>query len=137
MGRQIFREKSLERMKTPDQLDAYMKVTGSGMWMMLAAILALLAGACVWGLFGSLETSIQAAASAKDGVLYCYIAENKEVQGGVSPGMTVRAGGGEYPVRAVSDTPVKAEGVMDDYAMHLSGISGDGWVYVADRKSVV
>ena len=53
----IFRKKALERISSPDQLTDYLCVTNPGIWVILAAILALLVGLLAWGTIGTLETS--------------------------------------------------------------------------------
>ncbi len=50
---EIFRKKSLERVSSPEELNDYIKVTTPSVWMVLAAIIILLAGLVVWSVFGS------------------------------------------------------------------------------------
>ncbi len=49
MVRHIFRQKSVDVVSSPEQLNDYMRVTSPGVWAVLTAILVLLAGVCVWG----------------------------------------------------------------------------------------
>jgi hypothetical protein len=53
----IFRKKTLERISSPDQLTDYLCVTNPKIWVILAAIIALLVGLLAWGTIGTLETS--------------------------------------------------------------------------------
>lgn len=86
MQNQIFRAKSLERLSTPEQLDDYIRVSSPTMWLLLIAIIVLLAGVCVWGIFGHLETTVDTAAQAReDGSLPQGIYEAKIVTEQVSP----------------------------------------------------
>ena len=55
--RQIFREKSIERVSSPEQLDDYIKVTTQSVWLILSATIALLAGMIIWGVFGKIEVN--------------------------------------------------------------------------------
>ena len=48
MENQIFRKKSVERVASPEQLNDYVRVANPGVWLALAAVLALLVGACIW-----------------------------------------------------------------------------------------
>ena len=50
----IFRQKSIDKVSSPEKLDNYIKVTTPSVWITLAAILVLLIGALVWGIFGEL-----------------------------------------------------------------------------------
>lgn len=52
----IFREKSLERVSSPEEIDDYMKVTSPGMWLVLGVVLSLLAAALFWSVTGRIET---------------------------------------------------------------------------------
>ncbi|MCR5735988.1 MAG: hypothetical protein K6G22_15420 [Lachnospiraceae bacterium] len=50
----LFREKSLERISSPEQLDDYIKVVSPGIWLMLGAIILLLVGVIVWSALGTI-----------------------------------------------------------------------------------
>ena len=50
----IFRQKSIDRVSSPEKLDDYIRVTTPGVWITLAALVILLAGTIVWGVFGEL-----------------------------------------------------------------------------------
>ena len=56
-SRQIFREKSIERVSSPEQLDDCIKVTTPSVWLILSATIALLAGMIIWGVFGKIEVN--------------------------------------------------------------------------------
>jgi hypothetical protein len=70
---QIFRQKSMDQLSTPDQLTEYLRVTGAGVWIMLAGIIILLAGLLIWGLFGRIISSVTVPAEVKNGVVSCYV----------------------------------------------------------------
>jgi HlyD family secretion protein len=53
----IFRQVSLDRLSSPEQLDQLLVITGARTWWALAAMLALLAAACVWGFAGQVVTT--------------------------------------------------------------------------------
>ena len=46
--RSIFRSETLKRISSPEQLTDYLRVTNPGIWVVLAAVLALLVGFFVW-----------------------------------------------------------------------------------------
>lgn len=56
----VFRQKTLERISSPEQLADYLRVTNPGIWIILAAVIVLLAGIFVWAMVGTLETTDQA-----------------------------------------------------------------------------
>lgn len=129
MKKEIFREKSIERVSSPEQLDDYIKVTSPGMWMVMGAVILLLAGVCVWGIFGHLDTVIKTPVVVKDGTLSCYIKEADREQ--IAVGMQVEVKGAEHSILSVSDAPVEALGLLTPYAMHIGGLTDGEWVYVA------
>ena len=58
MSQRLFREESLERLSSPEQLDQLIKVTSPRAWLALIAISCLLISAIVWGFLGSIPTKI-------------------------------------------------------------------------------
>ena len=51
----IFRQKSLDKVSSPEKLDDYIRVTTPSVWITLTAIVLLLVGAVVWSIFGEVE----------------------------------------------------------------------------------
>ena len=58
MGNQIFRKESLERISSPEQLHDYMRVTSPRLWMLLAIVIALLAGFIVYASTATMENTM-------------------------------------------------------------------------------
>ncbi|MCR5005933.1 MAG: hypothetical protein K6A77_08505 [Clostridiales bacterium] len=56
----IFRKETLDRISSPEQLTDYLRVTNPGIWVVLAAVILLLAGILVWSAVGTLETTVDA-----------------------------------------------------------------------------
>ncbi len=67
MAGNLFREKSLKRIASPEELDRYIRVSKPGTWLVLSAIIALLAGLCIWGCFGRLETVVSVEGTVENG----------------------------------------------------------------------
>ena len=44
----LFREKSLEAIESPESMNDYLQVTSPGVWIVLAAIIAILIGLCLF-----------------------------------------------------------------------------------------
>ena len=53
----LFRQKSIERISSPESLHDYLRVTSPRLWMILAAIIALLAGFIVYASMGNMENT--------------------------------------------------------------------------------
>lgn len=58
MEQNIFREVSLKRLSSPEQLDQLIKVTSPRGWLALVALGLLLAGVIIWSFVGSISTKI-------------------------------------------------------------------------------
>ena len=52
----LFREKTLERISSPEKLTDYLRVTNPGIWAVLGAVIILLGGLFIWATIGTLET---------------------------------------------------------------------------------
>ena len=44
MSQPIFRQKSMEKISSPEQMNDYIRVSNPSVWMILAAVIVLLAG---------------------------------------------------------------------------------------------
>lgn len=102
MSEEIFRKKSLDKIKSPESLDDYIRVSDPGVWLLLISIIVLLAGACVWGLLGHIDSTADIVVSAENGVLTATVADVE-----VAEGMLIRVADTECAVSNVefdSDT---------------------------------
>lgn len=128
MNDKIFRKKSIDRMSSPEQLNDYIKVTNPGVWMVLAAIVILLVGVCVWGVFGKLETKLPVAAVSQYGETVLYVKEDNVAS--VKENMRVYIGDETYKVVSVSVQPVTVTEEISEYARHTGELSIGEWVYI-------
>ena len=62
----LFRKKAMARISSPEDLTGYLRVTSPGMWIILAAVIALLVGVFSWSAVGTLETTVDATAIVQD-----------------------------------------------------------------------
>ncbi len=58
MENSIFREKSIDRISSPEELDDYMKVTSPALWMIFATIILILIAVLVWSVTGRIEENL-------------------------------------------------------------------------------
>ena len=58
MDKGLFRKKSMESISSPEQLHDYMRVTTPRLWMLLSAVLALLAGFIVYASTATMESTM-------------------------------------------------------------------------------
>ena len=122
----LFREKSLQRISSPEQLDAYIRVSTPSVWLLLSAIVILLTGVCVWGVFGRLDTVLPAVAAVSEGTATAYVREADADR--VAAGAAVSVGGTAGRVISVSEEPVRADSVLTEYMLHVGGLQAEEWV---------
>ena len=123
----LFRKKSLERISSPEQLNAYIRVSTPSVWMLLAAIVILLVGVCVWGVFGHLDTTLSVAAIAQEGTVTAYVREGDIAKVKAEAAVTVN--GDIVKIWAIDDQPVQVDEAFSEYARHVGGLQQGAWVY--------
>lgn len=128
MSGTIFREKSLEKIASPEQMNDYIRVSSPSVWMVLAAVIVLLAGVCVWGVFGHLDTAVQMGGVCTNGRLTVFVGEEEHDKIGESA--IVSVDGVEYAVAEITNVPIRVDDQIDPYIVHLAGFSEGDWVYV-------
>ena len=57
MNESIFRQKSLERISSPEEIDHYMKVTRPSLWLALGVIVLLLSALILWSATARIEAA--------------------------------------------------------------------------------
>lgn len=97
MNNSLFRKKSLDKVKSPENLDDYIRVSNPGVWLLLISVIILLAGACVWGIFGHVDSTVDVVVRAENGILTATVCDVD-----VSEGMTLKIAGRECAVENVS-----------------------------------
>ena len=126
-AKNIFRQESLDRISSPEQLNDYIKVANPSVWVIIAAAILLLAGLLAWSALGTVETTVRDTFYVQDEVAYGYLADASDV----AAGMEARFGEHVGTVSAVSAQPRSSREIearySDDYVVHMLGV-GD-WDY--------
>ena len=122
-------------MSSPEQLNDYIRVTNPGVWMALAAIVILLIGVCVWGIFGKLETKLTVAAESHGGQTVLYVKESDISS--VKKNMSVFIDDGSYAVTLVSASPVAVTEEISEYARHTGSLALGEWVYIVQTDGTL
>ena len=127
---QVFRKSSLERAAAPDRLDDYIQVSNPSVWMVLIAILLLLAGGLVWACFANLSDEQRCAVEVTDGKAVCYVDQANAAD--LTMGDVVDVSGAEGSVASVSSeaTPFSSLSATAQDALQ----SNSGWVYAASAS---
>ena len=135
MEGQLFRKKSIDKVSSPEQLNDYIRAAEPGVFLILAAIIAFLAGACVWGVFGRLDTVVKTAGTCSGGIVACYVKE-ADISA-VQAGTEITVDGEQGTVTEVGAVPVEAPGGLDAWLLHLGGITEGEWVYPIKAQAPV
>ncbi|MBQ8955993.1 MAG: hypothetical protein IJ075_03395 [Lachnospiraceae bacterium] len=124
----LFRKNSLDSIAGPEQMNDYIRVIGPSVWVLLAAVIILLIGVIVWGVFGRLETTENTVAVVNNNVAICYV--DKETVGEVDTKDDMRVGGQIAQIESVSTVaPVQASGVYDRQTLESLGLTGYEMLY--------
>ena len=100
MNENIFRQKSIDKVKSPENLDDYIRVSSPGVWLLLISVIILLAGACVWGFFGHMDSTVATTVYVENGTAVCYVDTTAKT---ITKGMTVRFSGIEAKIADISE----------------------------------
>lgn len=97
---QLFREKSLKYISSPEQINDYLKVTKPAVWGVLVAIIILLAGLFIWANFAYIGSSIDGTVVVEDGIMTMKF-KSQEYGANVKEGMTIQVGDSYSPITSV------------------------------------
>ena len=110
--RSIFRQESLNKIASPEQLDDYIRVVRPGHWLIIAAASVLIAALCVWGFTGTIPNTLLApgyVASLRGA--FCYVPPEQMPGALVGKPAVIALPGGERveaAVASVSAVPYSA-----------------------------
>ena len=101
MARKIYREKSLERISSPEQLNDYLKVTKPAVWLVLTAVVVLLVGMIIWSSFTYIGSYAKGTGEVSNGNMTITFEDQKFAKN-VKEDMEVTAAGSVTVVDSVS-----------------------------------
>ena len=96
----LFRKASMERIQSPEQLNDYLRVTNPTVWVLLAAVIVLLAGMLVWGSFTYIGSFAYGAAYVENGIM-TIVFEEDTLAKNVEVGMTAAVGDAKATISSV------------------------------------
>lgn len=123
----LFRKEAVDRVASPEQLNDYIHVTSPAIWMALVGIICILIGAIVWGVFGSIYTTVPGAGTVSGHNLVIYINTSDRVS--VKEGMDITVNGQKTVVREISSEPVKVPEDVSEYVLDAAGLAIGDWAY--------
>ena len=89
--RPLYRKESLEQIQSPEQLNQYLRVTNPVVWILLSAVILLLAGLLVWGSVTYIDSVFTCAAEVEDGMMTIRFDEEERAKS-IEVGMRVTVG---------------------------------------------
>ena len=103
MDNQLFRKKSIDRISSPEELHDYMRVTSPRLWMILGAIIVLLAGFIIYAATTRMESTEKVVFHVEDNLSgYVQIPTGRENL--IKVGMQVRIGGHTGRITSIDNT---------------------------------
>jgi len=87
----VYRKASMERISSPEQLNDYLRVTNPSVWIVLAAVVLLLAGTLIWASLTYIGSSVSGVAAVDDGVMTVRF-DDPALEKNVEAGMSVTVG---------------------------------------------
>lgn len=100
MEESIFRKKSLERISSPEALSDYLRVTSPSVWLILAAVILLLAGMLIWSSTASIDSFAVGTAQVEKGEMRIRF-DDEQIARNVQSGMSVVVGETESRIGSV------------------------------------
>ena len=100
MDESLFRKKSLERITSPESLSDYLHVTSPAVWLILLAVILLLAGMLIWSSVASIDSFATGTAQVADGTMQIRF-DDEQIARNVQSGMTVVVGETESRISSI------------------------------------
>ena len=91
--------------ESPESLNDYLRVTSPGVWLVMAAVIVLLIGGILWGIFGHIRTTANFAVAVSAEKNVCYVTYgqiDKVMDRGV-----IHIQGADYPLRTDAEIPME------------------------------
>ncbi len=132
MNKNLFRKSSIDRVNSPEQLNEYIRVANPGVWIVLAAVVALLIGVVVWSIFGTIETTVETCASVNGDTVVCYVSADDISKLKEETPVTVE--GCEGSVKSIPETPMQIGDSFGDYALYLTGFAKGDFCYAVELE---
>ena len=114
----VFREKRLTAITSPESFNDYLKVTSPGIFLVLITVLVLIASVVVWGIFGRFDATARVAVISENGQCTCYVP--KKALENVLADKTVTLNGERFALK-VTSLREKQLSEEEDMAILLAG----------------
>lgn len=139
--KKIFREKSLERISSPEQLNEYIKVSSPGVWLAMLAVAVFLIGAVIWAINGEVDVYVPAVASASGGRTTLYVPCNELDKSVIDDSIDFKTDNGRFVLKGDSSSAVPTEVTdelldsLDPTVVYTGQLHEGDWLYILDGSS--
>lgn len=103
LGSQMFRETALRKMSSADDLDHYLRLTNPSAWVLVGAVVALLAAAAIWACTATLPIRLTTTGVLKDGQIVCFLPRDENARANATSKVT--AAGYDTSIVSIDDDP--------------------------------
>ena len=126
----IFNKKATEKLRSPDDLDKFVRVTNPSVWAVIAACALLVAGLLAWAFFGSISTNITTKGTIlEDKTVVCFLPYEQAIQ--LTIGDEANVGGEQMTVSGFGRLPISRDEAKEILGSEFltSALVSDDWVY--------
>ena len=100
MDNQIFRQKSLDQISSPEQLHDYLRVPNPTIWLIMAAVVLLIAGAWLRSSLATTNTFVSGTADVSNGSMVIRV-DDPQMTDLVKAGMKVLVGDSSEKISSI------------------------------------
>ncbi len=129
----IFNRRATERLRSPDDLDRYVRVTRPSVWAILAACVLLIGGLIVWGSFGTVNMSVNSTGVRVGDKVCCFVPKEEALR--VRIGDASLVDDARLKVVAIGSNPLSFDEVRTEVGSDYlaQALMGDNkWVFEID-----
>lgn len=126
----VFNKKAAEKLRSPDDLDKYVRVTNPSVWAIIVACALLIAGLLAWAIFGSITTNVTTKGTIlEDKTVVCFLPYEQAITLKVGDEATV--GNEQMTVGGFSQFPLSRDEAKEVLGSDFltSALVTDDWVY--------
>ena len=128
----IYRQKSLDRISSPEQLDSYLKVTTPSVWLVLIGIILILVGIIGWASVCKLNTYVNTGCFVQEGSAHCFVLQDDKDK--IKKGMSIFIADEENKVENINLNGMLIPNNYD-YLQHLVGVDENEFVFEVSTTS--
>lgn len=125
----IFNRRAAEKLRDPDDLDKYIRVTNPGVWAVVLALACLLGGLLAWGFLGAVYTNVSSTGACVDSKVMCFLSADDVAR--VDVGDEAVVDGRPVRVSSVASVPCsrdEAQKMLNSNYLEYSLVKSD-WTY--------